>query len=71
MQVTSETLTETERNTLFVTVHGYEFRLWLNQVTSTAYWQVDARESDGEWSYHSCAYGLTEAFNGVRVATGL
>ena len=67
----SETLTEIERNTVYVTVHGYEFRLWLNQVTSTPYWQVDAREFDGSWSYNSCAYGLTEAFNGIRVAVDL
>jgi hypothetical protein len=71
MQDNNSTLTETERNTLFITVHGYEFRLWLNQVTSTPYWQVDTRETDGSWIFHSCAYGLTEAFNGIRVATGL
>jgi hypothetical protein len=71
----SETLTETERNTLFVTVHGYEFRLWLRRPTEgqiwSAYWQVDMKEADGTWSYHSSAYGLTEAFNSVRVSTGI
>jgi hypothetical protein len=73
MQVTSETLTETERNTLFVTVHGYEFRIWFNKVTpnQTPFWQVDAREADGSWSFHSYDYGLTEAFNGIRVAVDL
>ena len=75
MQLQSATLTETERNTLFVTVHGYEFRLWLRQPTKdqiwSPYWQVDAKEFDGTWSYHSSAYGLTDAFNGIRVAVDL
>lgn len=73
MQSLKNTLTETERNTVFVTIHGYEFRLWFNrlEINSTPFWQIDAREFDGTWSYYSHAFSLTEAFNHVRVATGL
>ncbi len=69
----SETLTETERNTVYVTVHGYEFRLWWNTITcaSTPHWQVDVRETDGEWSYYAYDYSLPEAFNHVRRAVDL